>query len=102
MRHKFLSHFSQRAPALNDDVLDLYRPKKLCEEFDRFFDFGEHHAIQGPTCEPAINGKNFQNTVKQIEKIIEKAKDDIRLCCDDLETHLDELIVSSATESEHS
>jgi hypothetical protein len=77
------------------DKINSKRVYHLSEEYNRFLPFCEDDS--GPR-DPAVveHGIAFEETIRDIERIVEEARMKVKHRCEDLEYQLDSLIIAAA------
>lgn len=77
------------------DKINSKRVYHLTEEYNRFLPFCEDDSGQR---DPAVlqHGTAFEETIRDIERIVEEARMKVKHRCEDLEYQLDSLIIAAA------
>lgn len=86
------------------DKLDVQRVYRLCDEYNRFRPFGESYDRSWESKpSPALeSGKAFEKTIRELERVVEEARLQVKHKCEELEHHLDEFIVAAVSAKERS
>lgn len=76
------------------DKTDFSRALVLCQEYNDFMPLCMRHAGYEPFSNVARCGSAFQKAVREVEHIIRDARLKVQTKCDEMEYHLDDLIVA--------
>lgn len=77
------------------DKTNSKRVYHLCEEYNRFLPFCED-VVSDTNSNVVKHGTAFEETIRDIERIVEEARMKIKHKCEDLEYRLDNLIIAAA------
>ena len=78
------------------DKIDVRRLNNLAEEYNRFLPFCKDRGIEDKESNVVRRGYGIEQSIRDIERIVEEARMKVKHRCDELEHQLDKFIVATA------